>query len=337
MPSLLVGIVYSVEPVEQLERCLRAIEKQIPSLEKHGVTVSGLLVKTPQSGQKFPTRFFGDIHESESENLAINRNLILERKTADWIYFTDPDCVLAESSLEKLVIEALCLQESRSIFAIAGPNVCQSPSKDLSQAFKWLGSSLWLHGGATQVIAGNHDFLTRHSPTCNILYLTKKISSTKFSPEFSLVGEDLDFNFRLSRGGSRIFFVSKATVFHEQSPLLSKYLAKVFGYGRAQSHLLRKDIKNAFNPRLFLLYGAFGVLFLFLFAPRLAVWVMSLTAVFGLLVFFFEYVRFKEPKNFFYFLWFLISIYVTYLLGQCFGLWPQTLAPRNAEPKTARI
>jgi hypothetical protein len=337
MPSMMVGIVFSVEPVEQLERCLKAIEEQIPLIEKHGVRVAGLLIKTPTASHKHPRHFFGKTIQSESENISLNRNMVLDNSAADWVYFTDPDCVLNKGSLETLVLEAFRQQGQRSIYAVAGANILFCEPSKLNQAFRWLGNCLWLNGGTAQLVTGKPSFLSRHSPTCNILYFMDRVGDLRFSPQFSRVGEDIELNFRLSRNGSRVFIQTNAAVFHEQSPSFLVYLSKVFGYGRAQTQLLKRDLGNALNPRLIVLYGSMAFVAFCRMAPSYVQHILALTFTTGILIFTIEYERFRERKNFFYMLWFLTSIYGAYLLGQWSGLVLPLARKKSEESISASI
>lgn len=322
MPKLTIALLFSYEPIQQLERCVRSLQHDVEKLGEVFQSVEWLLITTPKAVGKDVSFFPGSALRSSSENLAINRNLALAHCQSEALYFIDPDCWLEPGTLFRHCRAFQKHREDLSVYAFAGPNVLRSENENLEMFLQWLGRSRWLHGGLSQIESGSGQKWDWHSPTCNILYDLTKMEGFRFSEKFKNVGEDLEFHFRIHNGsGRKVLIEGEAFVWHEQPPLFHQYLWKVFRYGLAQTHLLKAHWNGFRNRRLLIFFASLVwlVALSLLPAPLRLVFIATsvFAAVFVIVCEIFFYQGRKRPIFFF---GAFILLIATYWLGQVFGL-----------------
>ncbi len=76
-------------------------------------------------------------------------------------------------------------------------------------------------------------------PNCNALY-RKECWLCNRQDESFLKGQDAEFNLRLTRQGWKYLQIPGAQVIHKRETSLLLYAGKMFRYGRAASHIIKK-------------------------------------------------------------------------------------------------
>lgn len=334
--GLTITLIYSYETTSQLKRSVDSILSELPEIKPLVGTVEWLLVRTPKAIGKDISFFPGKVIFSETENLAINRNLALEKSRTQAFYFIDPDCWLSRGSLKNLCQAFIQMKDDSSICAFAGPNILYSENQNLESQFRWLGKLRYLNGGLSQVAIPNKDRFDWHSPTCHILYNRDHLGDQVFSSKFESVGEDLEFHFRLKQLKKKIYICSQATVRHEQPGQSFDYFKKIFRYGTAQTRLLRHDPLSFTNKRLTVLFGFLTWLTVLLVSSgNFQNLFLIVSGAVAALFLFWENFSYEGEKRFFSHTVFYLMIAVSYLLGQFSGLMIPLQQKKSVKAKMA--
>lgn len=314
-----IGIIVSYESRATIAECLRAIECSLDNAISQIRNFEILIIKSNICHLEVESiSNKARVINSITNNLAENRNLILDHAKYEYIYFTDPDCTLSLDTFKTLTNRVTTQIESR-FFAIAGHNINIFPNAKYTEFFKFLGATKILNMGSAQLIARASDQTHWHAPTCNILYFRAAIGQSRFNNRYYSYGEDLDFNLNVSqKSGRKILIVPQAEVIHHQSKSFFSFLKKTFGYGIAQAQLLKQNGLVICNLRLLplLLIVVLTVGFLFS-GTKLYFLPIAITTVY-FLFFLLESLNSKEQVKLRYLFWHF-GLAMVYLSGQIVG------------------
>lgn len=325
-----VGIVISHESQESIERCLESIFNSLNYADQLVEQFEIIVVESSiREQEKIQLPEYVRIIQSASNNLAFNRNLILKEAKYEGIYFTDPDCQLDQVTIKCLVkhFAKYLGQKNKELaennfFAIAGPNISTSKNTRLQNFFSFMMNAKLLNGGSAQMRVKEGIYSDWHAPTCNILYLRREVNGQYFDEKYFSAGEDLEFNFRnYKKTKNKILIVGDAPVTHFQPEEALKFIHKIFGYGIAQTHLLKSHSSAVSNQRSWLLFATLLLLALSAFLE----FSFLLKIIFGayivyLSVFLVEAYGQKKLSNIFSLILMHMAVAISYLAGQIFGL-----------------
>ncbi len=183
------------------------------------------------------------IIENTSNNIGLARQLILERSTTDWVYFTDPDIEMNSNSL-RLLIEA-SIQTPTGVIGLGGPALYQSSNPFLRNTFHFLNFISRYTPFAFQTQSHKRNRSVDHLPTCHLLLnRTAALKVGGFASRFFSCGEDLDFTHRATNAGYQFLFLSSAPVTHWQNISARAWFKKIFLFGRVQIFAQKQNAKG---------------------------------------------------------------------------------------------
>ncbi len=270
-------MIVSHENENTILECLKSIELALEKAKDFVATTELIVVLTSISNIS-QTLFSEKVSFilSSHNNLAANRTLILEQAKGDFVFYTDPDCVVDED----VFINLSRYFEKEEYFALAGNINNRSHNPLIDGFFRIVEGSKWISLGSKQIWQNKEIVEVVHASTSGIAYKRSVIGSHRFDSFFDRVGEDLEFNLRLhSVFGKNILAVPNAKIRHQITNSIYGFLKTVFKYGLAQGLVLFKS-GNAFeNPRLLI-----GLGFLFLAVFLSLEYLAILVAFMGLFV-----------------------------------------------------
>ena len=172
-----------------------------------------------------------------ASGLAAARNAGAAMAGGDFLAFTDDDCVPDREWLLRL---GRVLRHG-GFAAAGGPNLPPPPQS-------WREAVVAAAPGApSHVLLDDEE--AEHLPGCNFAVSKTAFAAIGgFDPQFHTAGDDVDFCWRLRDAGFRLGFAPGAFVWHRRRTTLCGFLRQQYGYGVAESLLLRK-FPARFSPR----------------------------------------------------------------------------------------
>ena len=240
---------------------------------------NGTCQQTLKTAESFLNKLPLKVLSSTSNNLGLARATLVKKARCDLIAFTDSDCALPESWLEKL-LSHWEKQKMNNVVAIGGPNLL--PEERWWQKMVNLSLCHPLgHGWSPQAWKVKKQTKVSHIPTTNGLFLKQAILSVgNFSEKHKFAGEDLDLGLRLKKKAVLILFPNPIVI-NNYAKTYFESLKRLFFFGKIRG----KYINLLFYPSFlffplfigFLILGFFqtnflllpALYFLFLFATGL--------------------------------------------------------------------
>ena len=186
--------------------------------------------------------------ENPSNNLGYARQLILENSRNNYIYMTDPDIELVPKSLMKLIRLAeteSVLDSNLKIIGFSGTLIHKSTITFLQETYdliQWVAKKIPF---SFQIQYHSHLESVDHVPSCHLLLKRDEaLQIGGFSPLFKKVGEDLDFTHRAYNLDYRFVFLPTSLAYHNQNVTISKWLYKVFQFGKVQITVQKLNFSN---------------------------------------------------------------------------------------------
>lgn len=219
---------------------------------------------------------------------ARNLGVSLAKKKTTHFAYTDADCIASKMWLSTLVenIENL----PGRVGCVGGANLTPKNDPPFSQIIGFLEQTLLGGGGSAQGSRVAKRRRVASIPNCNSLYREEWWRSTK-QDERLIVGQDGEFNYRLSKKGCRFVVVPGAIVWHHRPNTMAKHVRRMYNYGIATARIFKKHpdilrIRGYALPPVFLVLGS-TALFLIGFVIPLA-WALLVLGlgIYAALVFF---------------------------------------------------
>lgn len=242
-PSVTVIIPVRDRPVE-LSECLASVFAQEYPRELMEVIVidDGSTDHTPEVARRFPcTLLFNETSRGQSSC----RNIGAREASGEILAFLDSDCVAETTWLRELVVWFVW----ERIGAVGG---CVDGYFIETTVDRYEQAASPLNMGKRQLI-GNNDSSTLYVPTCNLLTRKQVFEETSgFRPDL-LVGEDVDFCWRMRDRGHILLYVPGGRVKHKHRSGLWNMLGRRKDYGTSEALLygLHPDRRKRFNVPVF--------------------------------------------------------------------------------------
>ncbi|MFC1754028.1 glycosyltransferase [Thermoproteota archaeon] len=203
------------------------------------------------------------ILQSKKAGSAANRNFgtASANRRAKYYAFTDADCIAERPWLKTLVkrIEEVKSDE-KDIGVIGGLNLVPKSDNKLAKTIGAMEQTLIGGGGSAQVSVLGEEQIVPSLPNCNSMY-KKILWQTNKQDEKLIVGQDGEFNYRLSKQGVRFLAIPDAIVWHHRTNNLKGFMRRMFKYGEATSKIFKKHKELEFlGIRWYGLVPVFGVI-----------------------------------------------------------------------------
>lgn len=220
---------------EKLQECIKSIlTLDYPNLEII-VVDDGL----EEAGIKILDNFKGRIKilKSNSRGPSYARNLAALNTDAEFIAFTDSDCIVAKNWLEEL---SRAFGDYPQAVACGG---IQELPRDATNFEKKIFLFMQKAGFISDYIRMAKDIRIRevnHNPSCNVMYKKEAYLKEGGFLEGLWPGEDVEFDYRLKKKGYKLFLNPKAVVCHYKPRTLRSFLEMIYRYGFVQGLLVKR-------------------------------------------------------------------------------------------------
>jgi glycosyltransferase involved in cell wall biosynthesis len=182
----------------------------------------------------------------EKRGPAAARNAGIALSEGEILAFTDSDCIPEPDWIEKIV------QHFKQDVAL---DVLGGVEKHTPHAISTIGKLMsisWLPHAVESIMVSKEGFFSGQVvPTFNAAARRRTVlDAGGFDSTFKLAGEDADLWFRAFDQGARIsVWASDVVVAHKQEISLPTLLRKMFRYGEAEAHLMRRHFSRYFVIR----------------------------------------------------------------------------------------
>jgi len=238
---------------EYISETLNSLLKQdYPTKDYEIIIVDGKSTdKTQEIIKRFQKKYrkirlFIEKVEKTSQGSA--RNLAVSRARGEFIAFIDGDCIANKDWLSSLT--ASLSKESEKDPLVEGVGGIIEPTLDKNWKENLIANILCTFlGSGRRNISGKH---ISPIPNYNSIHIKKILKKEKYSDIKD--ADDLELNQRLKGKGYKSILDPKITVKHHQEQSFSKFLKKMFNYGKAQAKVFKKIKKIRYFAVLAPLY-----------------------------------------------------------------------------------
>lgn len=178
------------------------------------------------------------IARSKKAGSAANRNfgVSIADKRSKYFAFTDADCVASKGWLKSLV--SRMEKAGKDIGCVGGINLVPESDNDFAKVVGAIEQTLLGGGGSAQGSISGKERFVPSIPNCNALY-RKELWIKNRQDESLIIGQDGEFNYRLSRQGSRFLVIPDAVVWHHRTNNFKGYVKRMYKYGVAAARIFR--------------------------------------------------------------------------------------------------
>ncbi|HEY5350497.1 MAG TPA: glycosyltransferase [Candidatus Lustribacter sp.] len=229
--SIQVSVVVPVYNGERtLGDCLRSLQAQnLPNVAYELIVVDD---GSDDASATIATGFGARVVRQPNAGAAAARNAGLSAARADWIAFTDADCVASRGWLKTLLRSAALAGED--VICVAGKTVGLASETPAARFVD-------LKGGLD---AGRHLAHPRYpfAPSGNVLYRRAALAAVGgYDPRYRSY-EACDLHQRLGAAGGRSIFEPGAMIFHRHRATWSEYWRQQRSYGAGLAQFMRARV-----------------------------------------------------------------------------------------------
>ncbi len=220
---------------EEIATCLQSIDRLDYPAEKKEVIVvdDGSDDHTPRVIAAFPVQL---ISLKERKQVSYCRNLAAQKAKGEILAFLDSDCV-ADPLWLKEIIPAFGNQSNG---AVGGMVAGYADGKGLDRYESVMSSS---HMGSWPKTSRSDDRFF-YLPTCNLLVRRMVFLALGGFKEDMVVGEDVDFCWRLQDQGHHIEYRPIGKVYHAYRNTIRPFFIRRFEYGTSEPQLQKRHLNR---------------------------------------------------------------------------------------------
>jgi len=235
MQEKITVIVPAKENPQKLDKCIGALlDLGYPALEII-IVDDGLEKSALNILDNFKDKI--KILKSDLGGPSAARNLAARNTAAEYIAFTDSDCIVAKNWLEEL---SKAFRDYPQAVACGG---IQRLPGDATNFEKKVFLFMQKAGFVSDYIRMAKDIRIRevnHNPSCNVMYKKEAYLKEGGFLEGLWPGEDVEFDYRLRKRGYKIFLNPEAVVYHYKPRTLRSFLEMMYRYGFVQGLLVKR-------------------------------------------------------------------------------------------------
>jgi glycosyltransferase involved in cell wall biosynthesis len=161
------------------------------------------------------------------------RNLAVKQAKGELVAFTDSDCIVDKEWLNELV---KCFEIEENLAGVGGEQL--SP-QDESNFGKIVNNFMHSIGIIEYVKDRKEVVFTQHNPTCNSVYKKEVFEKLGGFKEGLWPGEDVEFDYRVTKAGYKLLCNPKAIVYHYRPQNIKKFIKMMYNYGKVQGILVK--------------------------------------------------------------------------------------------------
>ncbi len=242
----------------EIEACLQSLNRlDYPEAKKEVIVIDDASDDhTPSAISKYPVHL---ISLKEHRQASFCRNLAAQNANGEILAFLDSDC-LADPVWLKELIPAFC----DSTTGAAGGLVDSYFDKKGLDRYEKVKSSLNLGPYPRSTREGDRFF---YVPSCNLLVRRSLFLKSGGFREDMVVGEDVDFCWRLQDQGFHVEYRPMGRVYHKHRNKIRQFFTRRFDYGTSEPLLQRyhsNRVKRLVLPLSQVLFWGLGLLAIFL-------------------------------------------------------------------------
>ena len=178
------------------------------------------------------------IISSNGRGPSFARNLAANNTDAEYIAFTDSDCIVDKDWLSELLKG---FEKYPDAAACGGAqNIPADALPFEKNVFRFMKKTGFLTEYMRRPDKNNGIIEVNHNASCNVMYKRDVFLKEGGFLEGLWPGEDVELDYRLKKKGYRIVFNPKAVVYHHRPKNISGFLSMMYRYGKAQGGLVRK-------------------------------------------------------------------------------------------------
>lgn len=277
-------------PVKNISPGFDACIKSVLNLNYNNFEI--IIVDDSEKGDlQFPADNYNakiQIFRSHGKGPSCARNLAVRKTNADFLAFTDSDCIVDKDWLIELLKGFELFPEAAACGGIQKlPGDATSFEKKVFLFMQKTGfiTDYMRQPGKKNIIA------VSHNASCCVIYKKDIFLEIGGFLEGLWPGEDVELDFRLIRKGYKLIFNPGAMVYHHRPKNLEKFSAMMYRYGEAMGILTRRY--GIFRKIQLLPVLSVSVIVLFSLAFLSGFLPLFLMAVSTVLCLLFIYVRFN--------------------------------------------
>jgi cellulose synthase/poly-beta-1,6-N-acetylglucosamine synthase-like glycosyltransferase len=243
----------------QLEKCLESILNLAYQNFELYLVDDGLVQEAKNISAYYSKKI--KILVSGGKGPSFARNLAARSSDAEFIAFTDSDCLVDKDWIKEL-LEGF--KKNPQAASCGGIQKLPTDATSFERKVFFFMSKAGLLADYMRNIKTQRLIEVNHNPSCNVMYRRDIFLKEGGFLEGLWPGEDVELDYRLRQKGHILFYNPKAIVFHYRPKDLRAFLKVIFRYGFSCGFLTRKYgffMKIQLVPPLAIFY-IFGALFL---------------------------------------------------------------------------
>jgi len=164
------------------------------------------------------------------------RNRAVSESKAEYVAFTDADCIVDKNWLKELLIGF----SGENIAAVGGSQLSPDDETAFGRRVQLFFELTGFLGGYIKKSRRNSLSKVPHNPSCNVMYRREALLAIGGFDEWLWPGEDVDLDYRLAKKGFVLLFNPRAIIYHYRPGSLKKVYSMMCRYGVVQAILTKR-------------------------------------------------------------------------------------------------
>jgi GT2 family glycosyltransferase len=228
-------IIPSKGRAQRLAACIASVLASDYGDKEVLVVDDGLCAETLAGLRDFRDRI--TVFGSNGRGPSYARNLAASKTTAQYLAFTDSDCVVDAHWLSALVEGFRRRPDAVSVGGIQ--EVCADASTFETEVFAFMRKAHFVADYARCPADQAMLMEVDHNASCNVMYKREVFLKEGGFREGLWPGEDVDLDYRLRKNNQVLLCTRAAVVYHDKPETLARFRRMMYSYGRAQGELVR--------------------------------------------------------------------------------------------------
>lgn len=165
------------------------------------------------------------------------RNLAAKATDAEFLAFTDDDCIVSVDWLSKLLAG---VEHSPDVVSCGGKQKLPVNATAFEKkVFLFMKKTGFLTDYMRNSKKSTVDYV-EHNASCNVIYRRDVFLKEEGFLEGFWPGEDVELDYRLREKRHKLVFNPEAVVYHHRSKKLNSFIKMMYRYGKSQGRLFKK-------------------------------------------------------------------------------------------------
>lgn len=165
------------------------------------------------------------------------RNSAAKHTDAEFIAFTDSDCLVSKNWLQELLNG---FKENNSVVAVGGVQYLPADATLFEKKVFTFMHKVGFLTDYMRTLSGKQIFFVNHNASCNVMYRREIFLKEGGFLEKLWPGEDVELDYRLVQKGYQLLCNAQAVVWHYRPKNFDSFFQMMFRYGSVQAFLVKK-------------------------------------------------------------------------------------------------